>query len=406
MEFKKGFTIKPKEIDEFGVVVFTDGTNDVMANEIVCKAYGYKYDKDLNLCVAFDTQKFLSREKKSTTVSNDVKGVNNKVESGSSNTFIIGDQNTSKGETQNTLIVGEKNEVDSARSNILVTGVLGKAYNNAELVIGGGTHEIEDETRDIAGVIQTSFYNMNGTSSSTDPIFLAIANVQDVTDLNSLDHMIQKVSGSIMTLEATVTALEKSPNAGNFTIFKIECAVKVSNDGSTTTFTQQSRIFPDDNVVFASGKFTGSSSGITENKASNLTASRTSTGVYAFAFQNRTPADENYIVHAQIIEPTSTQDDIKIHVEDGSQSTSGFTVRVYEGDNGGSPDTARDRAFYVSVFTLQSDNFGGLLSLPHPTFSDSAMDGGITLFCTGLVDKTIVWNASIKQTVTKITNDF
>ena len=45
--------------------------------------------------------------------------------------------------------------------------------------------------------------------------------------------------------------------------------------------------FPDDNVVFASGKFTGSSSGITENKASNLTASRTSTGVYAFAFQNR-----------------------------------------------------------------------------------------------------------------------
>ena len=34
MEYKKGHKIKPKEILDNGVVVFTDGTNDVSPNQV------------------------------------------------------------------------------------------------------------------------------------------------------------------------------------------------------------------------------------------------------------------------------------------------------------------------------------------------------------------------------------
>ena len=45
MEYKKGIPIKPYAIRRDGVVEFTDGTtNNLIANEKTCKAYGYEYD--------------------------------------------------------------------------------------------------------------------------------------------------------------------------------------------------------------------------------------------------------------------------------------------------------------------------------------------------------------------------
>jgi hypothetical protein len=104
---------------------------------------------------------------------------------------------------------------------------------------------------------------------------------------------------------------------------------------------------PDIRVV-AVGYFASDAS---TNRASGITASLSSTGVYAISFGTARP-DANYIITAQIIEPSVNKDDVKIHVEDGSQSTSGFTLNVYEGDNSPSPDTHVDRAFYVVVFDV------------------------------------------------------
>ena len=53
MEFKKGLTIKPKVINSVGEVIFTDGTNDVVANQRVCEAYGYRYNDGKGTCEAF-----------------------------------------------------------------------------------------------------------------------------------------------------------------------------------------------------------------------------------------------------------------------------------------------------------------------------------------------------------------
>lgn len=104
---------------------------------------------------------------------------------------------------------------------------------------------------------------------------------------------------------------------------------------------------PDIRVV-AVGYFTGAAATV---RASGITASRSSTGVYVISFGTARP-DANYIITAQVVEPSADKDDVKIHVEAGSQSTSGFTLNVYEGDNSTSPDTHVDRTFYVVVFDV------------------------------------------------------
>jgi len=44
MKFKKEFKRKPKGITGIGEVIFTDGTNDVVPNQLSCEAYGYTYN--------------------------------------------------------------------------------------------------------------------------------------------------------------------------------------------------------------------------------------------------------------------------------------------------------------------------------------------------------------------------
>ena len=47
MEYKKGFNVKPKEVNADGSVTFTDGTNNVVPSQLACEAYGYKYNAEL-----------------------------------------------------------------------------------------------------------------------------------------------------------------------------------------------------------------------------------------------------------------------------------------------------------------------------------------------------------------------
>ena len=61
MEYKKDFKIKPYRVSESGVVEFTDGTtNNLLANEPTCKAYGYKYDKEKGVCRAYTPNRKVS----------------------------------------------------------------------------------------------------------------------------------------------------------------------------------------------------------------------------------------------------------------------------------------------------------------------------------------------------------
>ena len=98
-------------------------------------------------------------------------------------------------------------------------------------------------------------------------------------------------------------------------------------------------------IAVAAGRF--NADGTTVN-ASNLSCSRTATGNYTLTFGTARP-DSNYIITGQIIESTSTKDDVKIHVEEGSQTTTAFNVNIYEGDN-----IPRDKKSVAINVTLQA----------------------------------------------------
>jgi len=112
--------------------------------------------------------------------------------------------------------------------------------------------------------------------------------------------------------------------------------IEVANDGSSGTTSSLG--------VIASGHF--SSAGATVY-ADGISCSRSSTGVFVITFGSAL-ANTNYTIVGQIIEGAD-RDDIKIHVVDGTKATTGFTLNMYEGDNGTTADVLVDRGFFVTV---------------------------------------------------------
>ena len=102
MEFKKGFKIKPKSIKRTGEVIFTDGTNDVFANQKICKEYGYNYDTSNGTCYAY---RYVSlTEKRGKNLDNKVAGKNNLTSDGTKASFITGQSNSTDGSNRNIFI--------------------------------------------------------------------------------------------------------------------------------------------------------------------------------------------------------------------------------------------------------------------------------------------------------------
>ena len=92
MNYKKGHKIKPKETLINGVVVFTDGTNDVSPNQVSCEAYGYKWNRKNNTCYGFSTNSKINTLFKNTT--NRRVGAENSIEGKSMHILINGNKNT------------------------------------------------------------------------------------------------------------------------------------------------------------------------------------------------------------------------------------------------------------------------------------------------------------------------
>ena len=101
-------------------------------------------------------------------------------------------------------------------------------------------------------------------------------------------------------------------------------------------------------LTVAIGKFNSDG---TTSKSSGISCSRTATGEYSISFGTARP-DANYIVTAQVIEPSATLDDIIIQVMDGTQATTGFDVKIHEQDNGTTAGVLVDRNFYIVVYDV------------------------------------------------------
>ena len=243
MEFKKGFKIKPKTINNTGEVIFTDGTNDVFANQKICKAYGYKYDTTKGVCYAYRYNSIT--EKRGKNLDNKVGGKNNFTSDGTKSSFVTGQSNKTEGLNKNILISGQNNTVNKNVNNALVTGSFARANNLGEFVIGGGTFiEEADILAETSGFFQTSFILMNTRTVGSQSNSAMVQRTGDIdfTDTNvDVSNYIQIINNTIQVFEIDVISLQFSGSsgaAGTFDQFKIEGVYKTGADGNRDSLTQ------------------------------------------------------------------------------------------------------------------------------------------------------------------------
>jgi len=235
MEYKKGFKIKPKEVNPNGLVEFTDGTNDVIPSQLACEAYGYKYDTKTGTCMSFIPTSKLDKQLKEP--SNTIKGVLNTTNKGTSRSIINGTLNTTKGFNENCLISGQGNTINNGINNATVVGSYGKALRQGEFVQGGGANGgLNTDNVPQFSVIQLSVNTTDNTAA-----FLTVNGVAN--------EYINLQKNSILGFEAFITRLEtggSSSSIGHFSYRHMKGVVRVQNNYGTSITTFNSRIIGKD----------------------------------------------------------------------------------------------------------------------------------------------------------------
>ena len=228
MEYKRGFSVKPKFISALGEVTFTDGTNNITPNQLECEAYGYTYDKATATCSAFRFTPSIDRNM--SNISNFIKGKQNTTETGTTNTVMIGESNTVKGLSRNNLIVGSLNEISNSINNATVLGINGNARTEAEVLIGGGKGSLSDST-DAATFIsrrKTSVIELAGVT---------IDNTATDLKVQGGDGFINVEANSIIGFDIFITRLElagSSGTAGNYSYRNLRGVVTIDNSRTMT----------------------------------------------------------------------------------------------------------------------------------------------------------------------------
>ena len=217
MRYKKGFTIKPKVVNQIGHVIFTDGTNDVVANQRTCEAYGYRFNPSDGTCTAFIYNTKINRT--ASNVHNIIKGNLNTATLGTENSFILGNKNRTLGENLNVIISGKNNEiVENINNSSIISGSYGQVVNQGEVVFAGGGFD------NSVGLSQQSFIQQSGkTTDATETALL--------TQYLPLTY-IQKVANSVIAFEVNVIGVNYGGGAGEvgeYGYFQLTGAVQFTN---------------------------------------------------------------------------------------------------------------------------------------------------------------------------------
>ena len=222
MDYKNGFTIKPKEILDSGEVIFTDGTNEIIPNQISCQAYGYTYNNASGTCQAFNYSTIV--KSKFSNLSNKTNG--GLTENKTQNTILNGQENLTKGNNFNNILNGEKQEIANSISNsTILSGSYGEAINQGSVVLGGGGFN------EGLGFSQMSFVQQsNKTLDATETALL--------TQYLPLTY-IQKVANSVIGFEANVVGVNYGGEGevGEYGYVQVTGAVTFTN-GLNSTYHQ------------------------------------------------------------------------------------------------------------------------------------------------------------------------
>ena len=186
-----GFDVKPYVTSTLGVVTFTDGTNSLRPNQLQCEAYGYTYDKASGTCSIFRFNTNINRSL--SNESNKLQGAGNTTETGTNNTYIIGENNTVRGLSRNNIVVGNNNEIANGVNNANVYGTLGEATADNSIVLGGNV------AADLLGERQ-SIQVIYGTQTTNGTNTVSYLN-------NTTDKLLAVPENSAMYFHADVIAL-------------------------------------------------------------------------------------------------------------------------------------------------------------------------------------------------------
>jgi len=186
-----GFDVKPLFTSTLGVVTFTDGTNNLRPNQLQCEAYGYTYDKASGTCSIFRFNTNINRS--FSNISNKLQGAGNTTETGTNNTYIIGENNTVKGLSRNNIVVGNNNEISNGVNNANVYGTLGEATADNSIVLGGNV------AADLLGERQ-SIQVLYGTQTTNGTNTISYLN-------NTTDKLLAIPENAVMYFHADVVAV-------------------------------------------------------------------------------------------------------------------------------------------------------------------------------------------------------
>ena len=215
MDYRKGLNIKPEKILNTGRVIFTNGTDEILPNQIACEAYGYTYNSATGTCDAFKYNTTVAR--KFDNVLNNTSG--GSTENGTKDTILNGQENTTKGDNYNNIINGQKQELaQGVKNSIILSGKYGIAENQGEVVIGGGGFN------EALGMAQTSFIQQSGNTTDNTETALLVQYLP-------LTY-IQKVANCILGFEAHVIGVNTGVgdgSAGDYGYFKLTGGVKFTN---------------------------------------------------------------------------------------------------------------------------------------------------------------------------------
>lgn len=187
--YLEGYTIKPIQALISGEMLFTDGTNNtIKANQKQCEAYGYEYDSVTGTCYAYRYNPNLP--KNLSLVSNVVSGEDNTVGRGTTNTYIMGENNTIKGITRNNMVNGMFNQIGQGINNVNVHGTLGEATATNSIVLGGNNATLTEAP--------TGVWNPTDNLGERQNITLMYG--WQTTDNSTVDAYLNNTSGKYFTV--------------------------------------------------------------------------------------------------------------------------------------------------------------------------------------------------------------
>ena len=214
-----GFDVKPLSTSPTGIVTFTDGRYDITPNQLQCEAYGYTYNQADGTCSIFTFSTNLSSS--FSNASNKIEGTGNTTETGTNNTYILGENNIVKGLSRNNIIVGNNNEIANGVNNANVYGTLGQATADNSIVLGGNV------AADLLGERQ-SIQVIYGTQTTNGTNTISYLN-------NTTDKLLAVPENSAMYFHADVIALRVggtgTGNLGDYASF-VERGVIINESGS------------------------------------------------------------------------------------------------------------------------------------------------------------------------------